>query len=320
MPPENTPQKTLARWKPIHLIAPLITLLMLGATLGYWHKEEQELLHMREHVFQEAAELTTQSIHRRLSNFDLALRGVKGLYESSEEVTLSDFRHYYKALALEQLGPSLQGIAIAIRVPQAQQARHLADMHSLGIADYRIKPEGDRAQYAPIVRIEPFEGSNVKALGFDLASNPGLVDALERARDTGAMALTGRVKLVQDETDALPAVVMYLPIYARGRSVDTLEERRDALVGWVSGPFRMADLMAGLKQQFPDDIGFDIYEGETISSAAQLFLGQHGSGAASVVTALSTTRTLDMGANAGPWCFARCQNLKVVLTRSMNTP
>ena len=284
-----------AHWQPIKLVAPLITLSMLGVTAGYWANEEKDLLHMREHLFQEAAELTTQSIHRRLSDFDLALRGVKGLYESSEDVTLSDYRQYYKALALEQIRPSLQGIAIAIRVPQAQKARHMADMHSLGIADYQIKPEGERAQYAPIVLIEPFEGSNVKALGFDLISNPGLLGALERARDTGEMALTSRIKLVQDDTDALPAVVMYVPIYARDRRIDTQEERREALVGWVSGPFRMGDLMAGLKQQLPDDIGFDIYDGDSVSPAAQLFAGENTSRAPSVVTGLNTTRTLDMG-------------------------
>lgn len=284
-----------ARWQPNKLVAPLITLAMLGLTAGYWAKEESDLLHERQHVFQETANLVTQNIHQRISNINLILRGVKGLYESSSEVTRSDFRQYYKALQLEHIQHNLQGLAIAVRVPQAQKPRHLADMNSLGISDYRIKPEGERAQYAPIVLIEPFEGSNVKALGFDLLSNPGLQGALERARDTGEMALTGRIKLVQDDTDALPAVVMYVPIYAQDRGIDTLEERREALVGWVSGPFRMADLVTGLKQQLPDDIGFDIYAGEAALPAARLVSWKTASGAPGSASALNTTRTLDMG-------------------------
>ena len=295
MPPENTPQKTLAPWKPLDLIAPLITLVMLGVTLSYWYKDERALEEARQHAFQEAAEQVTQRIHGRLQDFELVLRGFKGLYESSDQLTPSDYQQYYKTLELDQSLASLQAISLALQVPQAQKASHLAAMRSLGLVDYQISPEGERAQYAPIVLIEPFNGNNVKAIGFDIASNPGLLGALERARDTGAMALTGRVKLVQDETDALPAVVMYLPLYARATQIETQDERRAMLLGWVGGPFRLGDLVSSLKPQFSDDIGFDIYDGERLVPAAQLFVGEQAGATTGAGTHLGTTRTLTMG-------------------------
>lgn len=303
MPPKNAPQKTLARWRPIHLIAPLITLVMLGVTLSYWYKDERALEEARQHAFQEAAEQVTQRIHGRLQDFELVLRGFKGLYESSDKVTPSDYQQYYKTLELDQSLASLQAISLALQVPQAQKASHLAAMRSLGLVDYQIKPEGERAQYAPIVLIEPFSGNNVKAIGFDIASNPGLLGALERARDTGAMVLTGRVKLVQDGTDALPAVVMYLPLYARATQIETQDERRATLLGWVGGPFRLGDLVSSLKPQFPDDIGFDIYDGERLVPAAQLFVGEQAGATTGAGTHLGTTRTLTMGGKSWTLVF-----------------
>jgi diguanylate cyclase (GGDEF)-like protein/PAS domain S-box-containing protein len=295
MPLPNIGQKAGTRWKSAQLIAPLTTLVMLGMTFGYWLKESRESDEARQHVFQEAADQVSLGIHGRLLDFELVLRGFKGLYESSDKLTPGAYRQYFQVLQLDQSLASLQAVSLALHVPQAQKVRHQADMHGRGMTGYRIKPEGERAQYAPIVLIEPLEGSNVKALGFDIVSNPGLVGALEQARDTGAMALTGRVKLVQDDTDALPAVVMYLPIYASAAPLATVDERRAALLGWVGGPFRLRDLMESLKPQFPHDIGFDVFEGESIAPAAQLFMGEKPGSATGASTDLSAIRTLDLG-------------------------
>jgi diguanylate cyclase (GGDEF)-like protein/PAS domain S-box-containing protein len=292
---KNNGQKTGARLKHAKWIAPLITLLMLGVTLGYWHKEKQESDKARQYFFHEAADQVTNGIQGRLQRFELVLRGFKGLYESSDDLTPGDYRQYFQVLQLDQSLASLQAVSLALHVPQAQKTSHLADMLGRGITGYQIKPEGERAQYAPIVLIEPFEGSNVKALGFDIVSKPDLLGALELARDTGAMAMTGRVKLVQDDTDAVPAVVMYLPIYARTARLETVEQRRSALLGWVGGPFRIRDLIASLQSQFPHDIGFDIFDGASVSPESQFLMSDKAGSAAGESTDLNTLRTLDVG-------------------------
>jgi diguanylate cyclase (GGDEF)-like protein/PAS domain S-box-containing protein len=295
MPIPEKSKSTLIRWYRVKFVSAFIALLMMGLALGYWYLEEQQSHEARRHVFQQEADQLTQGIRHRLSNFEMVLRGFKGLYESTDVLTRSDFRQYFEALELDQSLVGLQGVAIALHVPQAQKSRHLADMQKLGLLAYRMTPEGERAQYAPIALIEPFRGSNIKALGFDLASKPALREALEQARDTGKMALTARVNLVQDDTDAWPAVVMYLPIYARSVQIDTQQGRREALLGWVSGPLRMGDLMAGLKQKFSDDLVVDIYQGEGVSASSQLFVGEPTMTPASAGKELSTTRTLDTG-------------------------
>ena len=280
------------------LPALLVGLLMLGLTFVYWQHAEEETSRQRLLAFATAADQAHGALQRRLRSYELTLRGVKGFYEGSVDVDRDAYRSYVDALDLARMQPGLQGLAVAVRVPPAALARHGADMRSRGLAGYRVKPEGERAFYAPITLIEPLSGANLNAPGFDIASNPDVLPALLQARDTGAMALTRKLGLVQDAGADLPAVVMYLPIFARGAAQDSLTARREAIVGWASGPFRLRDLMAGLSPQLDAGVAVEIYQGDVVSPATRLYglYSPPGAVAASAAaTSLHTTRTLALG-------------------------
>lgn len=70
---------------------------------------------------------------------------------------------------------------------------------------------------------------------------------METARDSDIAALTGKIMLVQ-ETNAniQTGTIMYVPVYKKGMPLETIEERRRAIKGWVSNPNRMNDLIAGI--------------------------------------------------------------------------
>ncbi len=115
-----------------------------------------------------------------------------------------------------------------------------------------MQPPGSRAQYSSIVFLEPFDARNRRAFGYDMYSEPVRREAMERARDTGRAALSGRVILVQEfGTEVQPGFLMYLPVYAKDRPLATVEERRAALLGFVYAPFRALDMMQAI---FRDDL------------------------------------------------------------------
>ena len=277
------------------LLGLFVMLLMLGATFGYWQNEKHRRTAQRQEGFAQAADQMALSIQRRLSSFELALRGVKGFVENSDVVMRSEYRSYVQALQLNDTRPGLQALGVATLVRPEERDRHVAEMRKRGSANYRIHPDGERAAYSPLTLIEPDTEKNASAIGFDVSSNPMAEPALRRARDTGAMAMTSGVRLVQDAGQDLKAVVMYLPIYATGVAVATPGERRAAVKGWVSGPFRVADLMAGLDKQFDADVGITIYEGNVLSPVNKLY----GDDAAVLSTTSQghsgTTRPLDLG-------------------------
>jgi diguanylate cyclase (GGDEF)-like protein/PAS domain S-box-containing protein len=284
-----------ANFRRVSLFALLVTAFMLLLTYVYWHIEQQELTAKRQQVFAASADQIKAIIELRLSRYELMLRGVKGFYESSQLVRPREFHSYIEALQLAQNLPGLQRVALAIYVPKAKQAQHLADMRQRDITNYRIKPSGQRAEYAPIALIEPYTGSNLSAIGFDIMSNPIAYSALMQSRDSGDTAFTRKLNLIQDAGEIVPATVMYVPIYDTRQPLTTLAERRAAIIGWVSGPLRITDFMGGLASQLDADIGIKIYEGDTLSASTLLYSNHSLPDAAQMASGSTTVRTLDIG-------------------------
>ena len=110
-----------------------------------------------------------------------------------------------------------------------------------------MSPEGEREVYTSIIYLEPFSGRNLRAFGYDMFSEPVRRAAMERARDTDAAALSGKVVLVQEtDQEVQSGTLMYVPVYRKGLPTATVEERRAAIIGWVYSPYRMKDLLQGI--------------------------------------------------------------------------
>jgi serine/threonine-protein kinase len=135
-------------------------------------------------------------------------------------------------------------------VRHAQRGAMEAEARASGLPDYRFwetapdgtpRTAGARPFYVPIQFMEP---PSLRALGFDIASDPRRLATAERARDTGEPAASQPFALIEDvgRNDAAPAVAVYAPVYVE-RDPATTAERRAALTGFVLVIFRAAPLM-----------------------------------------------------------------------------
>jgi signal transduction histidine kinase len=80
-----------------------------------------------------------------------------------------------------------------------------------------------------------------------LFSEPVRKKAMELSRDNDIAMLSGKVELVQETTEDLQyGTLMYVPVYRPEMPVNTVEQRRNAIIGWVYSPYRMNDLMKGI--------------------------------------------------------------------------
>ncbi len=244
------------RWLPV-VLPPLIALLTLGLTFLYWQSEEKNTRTKREQNFEVAADQIAYNLKDRMATYEVVLRGVKGYFEGSERIDRAEFQAYVSALQLQATRPGLQGVSLILQFPGKALSAHLEDMRQRGFDQYAVRPPGERDLMAPITHIEPLEGPNLKALGFDVLTIPPAKEALDRARDTGALALSGRLTLMQNGTSGL---VMYLPLYAANADSGTVQGRRLGLAGWVSAPFLMEDVIHGMSREFDADIGLQIVD------------------------------------------------------------
>ena len=100
---------------------------------------------------------------------------------------------------------------------------------------------GPRDEYFPVFYVEPLAG-NERALGYNLACNPVRLAALQEARDSGRMAATARVTLVQEKGDQY-GILVFAPVYNRSQPEGVLG-RRKALKGFALGVLRIGDFIS----------------------------------------------------------------------------
>jgi PAS domain S-box-containing protein len=103
-------------------------------------------------------------------------------------------------------------------------------------------------------------------------SEPTRRKAMEQARDNGNAAMSGMVTLVQEtEKDIQKGFLVYLPFYRSNGQVETVDERRSALKGFVFSPFRINDLMRGILGNDQREISFELFDGDAPSRETLLY-------------------------------------------------
>ena len=177
-----------------------------------------------------------------------ALEDIQSLYKASNEVKRNGFRAFVEH-ELEE-SPGIQALEWIPRVLASERATYEEAARKDGFSEFRIVeretqgtmvPVGFREEYFPVYYVEPYEG-NEAALGFDLASNPIRLEALNRSRDTGQGVSTARITLVQETEDQFGFLV-FEPIYHNGLPTETVAQRRENLAGFALGVFRIADML-----------------------------------------------------------------------------
>ncbi len=129
-------------------------------------------------------------------------------------------------------------------------------------------------EYFPVFYMQPHEG-NKPALGIDLASNPTRLAALEKSRDTGAPVATARIILAQD-ADQQSGFLIFIPIYKNNEIIDTVEKRREHLIGFILGVFRISDIINSSTANLDsNDIVFRITD-ESAGGEQQLLFKEDG--------------------------------------------
>jgi PAS domain S-box-containing protein len=216
--------------------------------------------------FETAVAETHQRIDQRLQTYVNLLRSTSGLVAANPVITRGEFRRYVDRLDVQRLYPGIQGIGFTERVLPENKARFETE-HML-----RIWPSEPRSEYHAIVYLEPLDQRNQRAIGFDMMTELARRAAMERARDSGLPAATGRVTLVQEiDAPKQPGFLVYVPIYSGEQAPTSVDERRAKLKGFAYSPFRTEDLIAGIfPGGRPRNLWIEVFDGEKADPRALL--------------------------------------------------
>jgi PAS domain S-box-containing protein len=198
--------------------------------------------------FERRVDQAQDAIRDRLDTYITLLRAGAGLFNANHlNVDRGAFQAFAAGLRLSKDYPGIQGLGYTARVRPEEREAFVTAQRQQGVPAFWIWPEHPRPEFHSIIYLEPLDRRNEAAIGYDMFSEPTRRAAMERARDTGQPAASGRVELVQEIDEAKQAgFLIYVPVYRGGATPKTTSERQDALAGFVYSAFRADDLFTAV--------------------------------------------------------------------------
>nr|WP_246408719.1 CHASE domain-containing protein [Parvularcula dongshanensis] len=213
------------------------------------------------------------------------MRGGAGYFAATDgEITEDEFAAYVNRLRFEDTYPGAQGLGYA-RVTGVQPSGRLT---------------------SEIVFLEPKEGRNESAIGYDMLSEPVRRGAMQRARDLGVASMTGPLNQVQTDAGTLRAgFIIYVPVYTTPGVPSSLDARRATIRGWVYSALR-ANAFFGegvLRGRPPREVAFAVYD----ASQQEVPIFAYG---ARAPWAATTVRRLEVGGREWLVAFAATRDFQ----------
>ena len=216
------------------------------------------------------AQQTRRQIQVGLNSYFEVVRAGAVLLSSDNEINSTDFRRFVAGLQLRERYPGIDGIGFAPCVPRAE-LRSFLRTFALDGSTLQVWPTGARAQHCPTVFLEPTDGRNRAALGFDLASEEVLWEAMERARDSGQPEASRKAtKLLVHDKGWRGNFALFIPIYRVSRPSRTIDARRRSLVGFVFSPFQSERLLEDIVASSTPSMTYEVYDGSAATPASLL--------------------------------------------------
>ncbi|MDJ0687939.1 MAG: CHASE domain-containing protein [Xenococcaceae cyanobacterium MO_188.B32] len=210
-----------------------------------WDLEQKKIA---QEFAQDGAEIAA-SIARNLAKNIQNLESIVSFYHASERVSRQEFQKFTQNYLATN--PEIQALEwIPLVVNEEREAYEQAARFD-GLTQFEITEQNDRQQliraksrpeYFPVYFVEPYQG-NEAALGFDLASNPSGLQALQLARDTGKTIATAPITLVQKSDLPQKGLLVFTPIYKNDTLTNSVVDRRQNLEGFALGVFTIEDMV-----------------------------------------------------------------------------
>ncbi len=242
-------------------ISAAIALLVTGVA---WYLTKESLEKFDETRFRNLSSQLEHEISFRMQTYLNTLVQTKSMFQVTHNVDRVEFKNYVQSLEIMNNYPGIQGVGFAQRVSLSHLQNHTREIQGQGFKNYAIWPKENKKEYFPIIYLEPFDWRNQRAFGYDMSADAVRESAMMRARDTGQPVASNKVRLVQETgRDDQAGFLIYVPVYKRGALIQTIEQRRNSLVGFVYSPFRAGDLFSNIFEKSPKHhpIDFEILIG-----------------------------------------------------------
>ena len=216
----------------------------VGTLWAFYDARERDRQHAEDEFTRRAAIL--HSLTREIiGSYEDALFSLQTAFTLGGGVTPAEFTQITRQLA--ERNPGVKAFEWIPAVPAEHRARVEATLGQVtgGRAVEFIERNSsgqwvraaDRPEFYPVLYIEPLRG-NEPILGYDLKTSP-TATALESARQSRQLVMTGQFRLAQEQQDKL-GVIMIWPVF---RAVVSAPHETPAVLGFAQAVFSVEDML-----------------------------------------------------------------------------
>lgn len=280
----------------------LMALLAVLVTVGVWRQSRDSAIEKSHALFDLKVEGFAHALVLRIADYEQVLRGARGLFAASREVTAQEWHAYVREIRTGSLYTGLQNFEVLRVVAASDIERFVAERRRDGDAPaFTLKAARPENPYVVMSFVEPPSAGLEWMAGQDLSSDPTRAAAFALARDSGQPTATVPIGISLAPGETTRGFAIYIPIYRPGRPLETAPERRQALWAYVGSAVRMDTMIEGVLLGLrhgavvdaTDQMVFSITD--VTDEQAPLLLVDHGLAAAErSVDSFSQTEIIDV--------------------------
>jgi PAS domain S-box-containing protein len=216
-----------------------IIVLLAGWTLSAWifGQLQRDAQRRQDDFFGERLAEAQAAIRVRMNTYVDALHGGASFFRASKSMDREGWRVYAESLELRKRYPGINGLGVILAIAPERVDEWERRMKADGEPNPTILPfPGKTAGPADDIKylVSYVEGNvgDRAPIGRNIATDPSRRRAAELARDSGQPQINHRIPGSRD-TQRRSGLLLYVPLYAKGAAIQTVEERRAAHIGWV---------------------------------------------------------------------------------------
>ena len=193
----------------------------------------------------------TRFLEEQLENIARELTGIASLFQASKTVTRLEFKAYTSSL-LEK-NDFIKSFQWIPRVQRDQRSALESMAQKDGFIDFKfttlnknstIITAPQKNEYFPIYYMEP-HSDDESFLGFDISTQPVLLDLMNRARDSGEIVAASTMNPIHIDQKKMVAI-FFSPFYEGEDIPKTIKSRRDLFLGVVLGTYKIKKMIKNI--------------------------------------------------------------------------
>lgn len=245
-------------------VAYLILLISILATGWIYGWARQEIHKRQETSFAQAVAKFGHTMDLYFSAYFNILNGINGFCAQARRVTAHEFQQFLEVQGIRTNHLGLFDVGFVTRVGAGERRELIDYLRGQGVAEAYLPrfPAHTEEDYV-LGFWDNFQPSPIPVFGGHIFTEPERLAAMNRARDSGGIVGTDKMKILVGNDRIEPeGFMLYAPVYQAGATMATTEDRRRALKGLAYASFFLPNFWETIYQTTGESlIDLQVYEG-----------------------------------------------------------